>query len=83
VSGARAPATRKILSASPTHEDSWRDPYNWVHEIDRRQVLSNPHSPSHWRVVGPTRNVDAWYETFDVKPGDKYYLPPDKRVHLW
>ena len=49
----------------------------------RRQVLSNPHSPSHWRVVGPTRNVDAWYDTFNVKPGDKYYLPPERRVHLW
>jgi putative endopeptidase len=49
----------------------------------RRQVLSNPHSPSHWRVVGPTRNVDGWYDAFNVKPGDKYYLPPDKRVHLW
>ena len=49
----------------------------------RRQVLSNPHSPSHWRVVGPTRNVDAWYAAFSVKPGDKYYLPPDRRVRLW
>jgi putative endopeptidase len=49
----------------------------------RRQVLSNPHSPSHWRVVGPTRNVDAWYDAFNVKPGEKYYLSPDKRVHLW
>jgi putative endopeptidase len=49
----------------------------------RRQVLSNPHSPSHWRVVGPTRNVDAWYDAFSVKAGDKYYLPPDKRVRLW
>jgi putative endopeptidase len=49
----------------------------------RRQVLSNPHSPAHWRVVGPTRNVDAWYAAFDVKPGEKYYLAPDKRVHLW
>ena len=49
----------------------------------RRQVLSNPHSPSHWRVVGPTRNVDAWYDAFGVKPGDKYYLPPDRRVRLW
>ncbi|MGH9408460.1 MAG: M13 family metallopeptidase [Vicinamibacterales bacterium] len=49
----------------------------------RRQILSNPHSPAHWRVVGPTRNVDAWYNAFGVKPGDKYYLPPDKRVHLW
>jgi putative endopeptidase len=49
----------------------------------RQQVLSNPHSPPHWRVVGPTRNVDAWYEAFDVQPGDKYYLAPDQRVHLW
>ena len=29
------------------------------------------------------RNVDAWYDAFGVKPGDKYYLSPDKRVHLW
>ena len=49
----------------------------------RRQVLSNPHSPSHWRVIGPTRNVDAWYDAFNVKRGDKYFLPPDQRVHLW
>jgi putative endopeptidase len=49
----------------------------------RQQVLSNPHSPPHWRVVGPTRNIDAWYRAFDVKAGDKYYLAPDQRVHLW
>jgi putative endopeptidase len=49
----------------------------------RLQVLSNPHSPPHWRTVGPVRNVDGWYDAFGVKPGDKYYLPPDQRVHLW
>jgi putative endopeptidase len=49
----------------------------------RQQVLSNPHSPPHFRVLGPTRNIDAWYEAFDVKPGDAMYLPPDKRVRLW
>jgi putative endopeptidase len=49
----------------------------------RRLLLSNPHSPPHWRVDGPTRNVDAWYDAFGVKPGDKYYLPPEKRVHIW
>jgi len=49
----------------------------------RQQVLSNPHSPPHFRVVGPTRNVDAWYAAFGVKPGDKMYLPPDQRVKLW
>ncbi len=49
----------------------------------RQQVLGNPHSPPHFRAVGPTRNVDAWYAAFDVKPGDKMYLPPDQRVKLW
>ncbi|HWD28477.1 MAG TPA: M13 family metallopeptidase [Rhizomicrobium sp.] len=49
----------------------------------RAQVLTNPHSPPHWRTVGPVRNVDGWYAAFGVKPGDKYYLPPDQRVHLW
>src|SRR5579885_1496523 len=46
----------------------------------RAQVLSNPHSPAHFRVDGATRNIDAWYDAFNVQPGDKYYLPPDKRV---
>ena len=49
----------------------------------RTQTLSNEHSPAEFRVIGPTRNQDEWYQAFDVKPGDKYYLPPDQRVHLW
>ncbi len=49
----------------------------------RQQILSNPHSPPHFRVVGPTRNIEGWYEAFDVKPGDKMYLPPEQRVKLW
>ncbi|HEY0107589.1 MAG TPA: M13 family metallopeptidase [Rhizomicrobium sp.] len=49
----------------------------------RNQILSNPHSPSAYRVNGVVRNLDAWYAAFDVKPGDKYYLPPDKRVPVW
>jgi predicted metalloendopeptidase len=49
----------------------------------RRLVLSNPHSPEHFRPIGATRNVDEWYDAFGAKPGDKYYLPPDQRVKLW
>jgi putative endopeptidase len=49
----------------------------------RQQVLSNPHSPGMFRPIGATRNQNAWYAAFGVKPGDKYYLPPDQRVHLW
>jgi putative endopeptidase len=49
----------------------------------RTQTLSNEHTVAEFRVIGPTRNQDAWYDSFDVKPGDKYYLPPAERVHLW
>ncbi|MGN6818805.1 MAG: M13 family metallopeptidase [Sphingomonas sp.] len=49
----------------------------------RAQLLSNPHSPEEYRVNGIVRNVDAWYKAFDVKPGDKLYLAPADRVHVW
>jgi putative endopeptidase len=49
----------------------------------RQQVLSNEHSPPEFRAIGATRNQDEWYAAFGAKPGDKYYLPPDQRVHLW
>jgi endothelin-converting enzyme/putative endopeptidase len=49
----------------------------------RQQLLTNPHSPAEYRVNGIVRNVDAWYAAFNVKPGDKLYLPPDQRVHIW
>ncbi|HXC54765.1 MAG TPA: M13 family metallopeptidase [Rhizomicrobium sp.] len=49
----------------------------------RKQVVSDPHSPRQFRVNGVVRNQDLWYQIFDVKPGDKLYLPPDKRVHIW
>jgi putative endopeptidase len=49
----------------------------------RQQTLSNEHSPPQFRAIGATRNQDAWYAAWGVKPGDKYYLPPDQRVHMW
>jgi putative endopeptidase len=59
----------------------WRSLYK--DEAVRTQVLSNPHSPPQFRVNGVVRNMDSWYSAFDVKPGDKLYLPPDERVHIW
>jgi endothelin-converting enzyme/putative endopeptidase len=49
----------------------------------RAQLLSDPHSPEAYRVNGVVRNVDAWYAAFDIQPGDKLYLPPEQRVHIW
>jgi len=49
----------------------------------RKQVVSDPHSPRAFRVIGPMRNIDAWYAAFGVKPGESYYLVPDQRVRIW
>ena len=45
-------------------------------------VLTNGHAPDMFRAV-TVRNLDAWYPAFNVKPGQKLYLPPDKRVKIW
>jgi endothelin-converting enzyme/putative endopeptidase len=52
-------------------------------DAERQQVITNEHSPAMYRVNGVVRNVDAWYKAFNVQPGDKLYLPPDQRIHLW
>ena len=49
----------------------------------RERLLTDPHSPPEQRVNGVVRNVDAWYKAFNVKPGDKLYLPPEQRVSIW
>ena len=49
----------------------------------RAQLLTNEHSPAKYRVNGVVRNADAWYKAFNVQPGDKLYLPPEERVHVW
>jgi putative endopeptidase len=49
----------------------------------RSQVLSDVHSPAKFRVNGPFSDVDAFYETFNVKPGNKMYLPDSARVRIW
>lgn len=49
----------------------------------RQQMLSNEHAPAITRVNIPAHNIDAWYDAFDVKPGQKLYLAPDQRVKIW
>jgi putative endopeptidase len=49
----------------------------------RKQVVDDPHSPRQFRVIGPVRNIDAWYDAFKVMPGDKMYLSPSDRVRIW
>jgi putative endopeptidase len=49
----------------------------------KKQVVSDPHSPRQFRVIGPSRNTDAWYDAFKVESSDKMFVPPDQRVHIW
>src|ERR1700733_8985699 len=48
----------------------------------REQRMTDTHSPDQFRPV-TVRNLDAWHAAFDVKPGDKLYLAPADRVHIW
>ncbi|MDB5707238.1 MAG: family peptidase [Sphingomonas bacterium] len=48
----------------------------------RARVATDVHAPAMWRVQ-TVRNLDAWYNAFKVEPGQKLYLAPDKRVHVW
>lgn len=48
-----------------------------------QQVATNPHSPSEFRGNGPLRNFPPFLKLFNVKEGDKMYLPPEKQVKIW
>jgi putative endopeptidase len=48
----------------------------------RQRLLTDPHSPSEQRAA-IVRNMDPWYQAFEVKPGQKLYLVPADRVRIW
>ena len=49
----------------------------------RNRTKSDPHSLGRWRVNGALPHIDMWYEAFNVKEGDKMYIPKEKRLSLW
>jgi putative endopeptidase len=48
----------------------------------RQRLLADGHAPAEYRA-DTVRNLDAWYATFSVKPGEKLYLAPPDRVKVW
>ncbi len=49
----------------------------------RARLITGPHSPARYRVNGVVRNIDAWYDAFEVGPEHELYLPPEDRVSIW
>lgn len=49
----------------------------------RQRLLTDPHSPGMYRALVPLTNLQAFYDAWDVKPGDKMYRPPEERVKIW
>ena len=56
---------------------------NITEEEIRNRTKSDPHSLGRWRVNGALPHIDAWYEAFGVKEGDKMFIPKSERLDLW
>ncbi|WP_083732929.1 M13 family metallopeptidase [Spirosoma montaniterrae] len=59
----------------------WR--INVLPETQAQLILTDPHAPGIYRCNGPLSNITAWYNAFDVKPGDKMYKKPEDRIKVW
>ena len=56
---------------------------NITEEEIRNRTKSDPHSLGRWRVNGALPHVEAWYDAFGVKEGDKMFIPKSERLQLW
>ncbi len=59
----------------------WRTKYRSAEAI--RRLATDPHSPPEFRCNGVIRNLDAFYEAFEVDKSDALYLDPERRVRIW
>jgi predicted metalloendopeptidase len=48
----------------------------------RQRIATDGHAPGQYRAL-TVRNLDAWYKAFNVQPGEKLYLTPEKRVPIY
>ena len=59
----------------------WKRKYRDAELVKR--LLTDPHSPSHFRGIGPVMNSTPFYQAFEVKPSDKMYKPESERIVIW
>ncbi len=55
----------------------------WRDEALSQQIKNGPHSPGEFRANGIVRNVQPWYDAFNVTPEHEMYLAPEDRVKIW
>ncbi len=78
---------KKIDGFTPTQRfflnwaQVWRS--NTLPEQQAQLILIDPHSPGMARANGPIANIDAWYDAFNIKEGDKMFVPKGERIHIW
>ncbi|NBR32533.1 MAG: M13 family peptidase [Sphingomonadaceae bacterium] len=74
--GGYMPDQRFFLGFGQVWRNKYREP------VLLQQLTTDPHTPGHFRPY-VVRNIDAWYSSFGVKPGEKFYLKPEDRAHIW
>jgi predicted metalloendopeptidase len=60
---------------------SWREKVRPKETV--RLITIDPHAPAMYRAIGAPINQDSFYDAFGVKEGDRMFLPPEKRTHIW
>lgn len=59
----------------------WRG--NILPQTEAQLIVTDPHSPGRYRTIGAPVNMDAWYNAFNIKEGDKLYKKPEDRIRMW
>lgn len=49
----------------------------------RNRTKGDPHALGRWRVNGALPHIDMWYDAFNIKEGDKMFIPKAERLSLW
>jgi putative endopeptidase len=78
--GGRAPTAEEQRQFFAGYAACWRSK---VREAAQRQsLIGGVHAPARYRAW-TVRNLDAWYDAYDVRPGQSLYLAPGQRVRVW
>ena len=83
--GESRPADIDSYTAEQRFFMSWATVWRTLYRDDalKTQIKTDPHSPGMHRASQPLKNIDAFYEAFDVKEGDSMYIAPENRVRIW